>query len=698
MNIQEVNDMISMGFAGTVAGSIFEGERNYDLVIRLDKEHRGDISNLQQLFIDTPSGLKVPLQELATISYTKGPAKISRDDTKRRIVVSINVRNRDLQSVIEDVEQRINSEIKLPPGYIISYGGQFENLQRAKARLRIAVPIALVLIFLMLFFAFGSAREAFMIFTAIPLAAVGGVFLLWLRDMPFSISAGVGFIALFGIAVLNGIVLIEHFKELKKGGMTDINKIIIQGTMERLRPVILTALAAALGFLPMAVSTGAGAEVQRPLATVVIGGLVSSTLLTMMILPLLYSIFSKNNKVKPGRTTHLILVVLIGLSSFYGNSQETQSLGLEEISQLALDNNTALKASSLKVEQADALISDAFTFDKTQLYYHYDENNIAYNRLPLKVFGVEQDFLFPTRYFAGKKVNKARYAMENNSYSIQKRQLEQKVLSKYYLLQYELERESVLKRLDSFYKTFAYAAKRKFETGETNYLEKITAQAKQKQLQTIYLQSQQDVASALMGLKELVQSRDDFSVRKVPLTRLEVKEINIKENPGLSYYLNKKELFLAQKNVASQSLLPDITLNYFVGSNSGLDENFTGYQIGLKIPILFSGNAAKIKASKIAQEALENEELGYKIRLKTKRSELFTQLKKHEEALTYYKEEGEELSQEIFKTAKVSYEAGEINFFQYIQSMENALEILLDYLNNLNTYNQIVLEINYLTL
>jgi cobalt-zinc-cadmium resistance protein CzcA len=392
------------------------------------------------------------------------------------------------------------------------------------------------------------------------------------------------------------------------------------------------------------------------------------------------------------------LIALLGLSGFYGNSQETQSLSLEEISQLAMKSNAGLKTSSLNVEQADALIGDAFTFDKTQLYYHYDENNIAFNGLPLNVFGVQQDFLFPTRYFAGKKVNKARYEMENNSYNIKKRQLEQQVLSKFYLLQYELERESVLKRLDSFYKTFAYAAKRKFETGETNYLEKITAQAKQKQLQTLYKQSQQDVASALMGLKEVVQSDQDFSVRKVPLTRLEVSQINLEENPGLSYFLNKKDLFYAQRNVASQSLLPDITLNYFVGSNSGLNENFNGYQIGLKIPILFSGNAAKIKASKIAQEVVENEELEYKIRLKTKQSELYTRLKKYDEALSYYKEEGEQLSQEIFKTAKISYESGEINFFQYIQSMENALEILLDYLNNLNIYNQVVLEINYLTL
>ncbi len=697
LSIQQVNDLISLGFAGAVVGNVFEGEKSYDLVIRLDKEHRKDISNLNQLFIDTPLGFKVPLQELASINYTKGPAKISRDDTKRRIVVAINVRNRDLQSVIEDVQELIATNIQLPPGYSISYGGQFENLQRAKARLKIAVPIALTLIFLLLFFAFGSAREAFMIFSAIPLAAVGGVLLLWLRDMPFSISAGVGFIALFGIAVLNGIVLIEHFKELKQKGMTDIYKIIIQGTTERLRPVILTAMAAALGFLPMAISTGAGAEVQRPLATVVIGGLVSSTLLTMIILPILYSIFSKKITLKPSKTTNLLVIIFLSLSSFYGKSQEIQSLGLEEISMLAIESNAGLKASSLQVDQADALISDAFTFDKTELYYHYDENNRALNQ-PLKVFGIEQDFLFPTRYFAGKKVNKAKYEMESNSYSIKKRLLRKEVLAKFYLLQYELEKEMVLKRLDSFYKTFAYAAQRKFETGDTNYLEKITAKAKQKQMQTLHKQSQLDVASALMGLKEVVQSDQDFTVRKVPLIQLQVEQINWEENPGLIYFENKKDLFLAQKNVAAQSLLPDITLNYFVGSNSNLDENLNGYQIGLKIPILFSGNSAKIKASKIAQEVLENQESEFKIRLKTKQSELFTQLKKYDEGLIYYQEEGEELSQEIFKTAKISYESGEINFFQYIQSIENALEILLDYLGNLNTYNQVVLEINYLTL
>src|SRR5690606_16324245 len=229
LNIYDINQLISMGFAGTTVGNIFEGEKRFDMVIRLDKDHRKNIENLQNLYVDTPNGTKIPLSELADIRYTTGPAKISRDDTKRRIVIGINVRNRDLQSVVDDVKTIIDGNVKLPVGYNITYGGQFENLQSAKARLLVAVPVALVLIFILLYFAFGSINEALMVYSAIPLSAVGGILLLWFRDMPFSISAGVGFIALFGIAVLNGIVLIEHFKELKEQGFSNIEERIKKG-------------------------------------------------------------------------------------------------------------------------------------------------------------------------------------------------------------------------------------------------------------------------------------------------------------------------------------------------------------------------------------------------------------------------------------------------------------------------------------
>jgi cobalt-zinc-cadmium resistance protein CzcA len=291
LNVEDLNQQLTMAFGGAMAGSIFEGEKKFDLVVRLQKDFRTDIDDINQLSIGLANGNQIPLKELAKINYTTGPAKISRDNTHRRVVVSVNVRNRDLQSVIEDIRTRINEHIRLDPGYYIAYGGQFENLQNASKRLMLAVPISLLLIFIFLHFAFKSFKEATMIFTAVPLSAVGGVFFLWLRDMPFSVSAGIGFIALFGVAVLNGIVLIEHLKELRKQGMKDMRELILKGTRERLRPVLLTAGAAALGFLPMAISTSAGAEVQRPLATVVIGGLVTSTLLTMIALPLLYAIF-----------------------------------------------------------------------------------------------------------------------------------------------------------------------------------------------------------------------------------------------------------------------------------------------------------------------------------------------------------------------------------------------------------------------
>ena len=294
LNISDINDIVALSFAGTTVGNVFEGERRFDLVVRLEENLRNDIEDLRNLYVPLPNGGQIPLRELAKVEYTEGPAKISRDDTKRRVVIGVNVRGRDMENVVKDVSAIISEKINLPPGYYVTYGGQFENMQNALNRLKIAVPVALCLIFILLYFAFGSIRETLLVFTAIPLSAVGGILLLWMRGMPFSISAGVGFIALFGIAVLNGIVLVEHLKELKHRGMKNINELILKGTTDRLRPVTLTAAAAALGFLPMAISSSAGAEVQRPLATVVIGGLFTATLLTMVVLPILFKMFDKN--------------------------------------------------------------------------------------------------------------------------------------------------------------------------------------------------------------------------------------------------------------------------------------------------------------------------------------------------------------------------------------------------------------------
>ncbi len=299
LNIEDVNTAINTAFAGQSAGIVYEGEKRYDLIVRLQQEHRNSIDDVKNLYISTSTGGQIPLTNVADVEFKKSPNQIQRDDAKRRLTIGFNVRGRDVASIVDEVKKEIEKSVDFEAGYYVTYGGTFENLEKAKDRLILAVPIALLLIFLLLYITFNSVKQSVLIFTSIPMSAIGGIFALWLRGMPFSISAGVGFIALFGVAVLNGIVLIAEFNRLKKERENDdiqsdgVIEIIKKGTHTRLRPVIMTALVASVGFLPMALATSAGAEVQKPLATVVIGGLVSATILTLLILPVLYMFLEK---------------------------------------------------------------------------------------------------------------------------------------------------------------------------------------------------------------------------------------------------------------------------------------------------------------------------------------------------------------------------------------------------------------------
>lgn len=295
LNISDINQIIRSSFAGEVAGKIYDESKRFDVVVRMDENNRGDITDVSNLFIPLPNGQQVPLSQVASVEYEQGPVQVIREDGKRRITVGLNVRGRDIKSVVEEIQAKLDKSFKLPAGYYVTYGGQFENLIEASKRLSVALPIALGLILVLLYFTFKSVKQALLIFTAIPLSAIGGVFALSLRGMPFSISAGIGFIALFGIAVLNGIVLISYFNQLKTEGISDPFQRIIIGTKTRLRPVLMTGAVASLGFLPMALSTSGGAEVQKPLATVVIGGLISATLLTLIVLPILYLLLERFN-------------------------------------------------------------------------------------------------------------------------------------------------------------------------------------------------------------------------------------------------------------------------------------------------------------------------------------------------------------------------------------------------------------------
>ncbi len=700
LKINELNRIIEMGFAGAKLGTVYEGEKRFDLTLRFNKRHRTNLDLLQNLYIDSPGGQKVPLGELSTISYTSGAAKIARDDTRRRIVVGINVRNRDLQSVVDDIQSRIEDQVSLPAGYSISYGGQFENLQKARSRLLVAVPISLLLIFFLLFFAFGSVRDALLVYSAIPLAAVGGVLLLWLRDMPFSISAGIGFIALFGIAVLNGIVLIEHFKELKKEGNMNLDELVLTGTRHRLRAVLLTASAAALGFLPMAISTNVGAEVQRPLATVVIGGLITATLLTLVVLPVLYSLIAKRGS---GSTKNLaknaLPFILLGLFLPTQTSiAQSKPMGLEELRQLTLDNNAQLRAASLSRDEEKSLLGAAFDFDKTELYYSYDQNNFSINGKPLEVYGVKQDFRFPLLYFTDRQMRKTVFDTAENKVDLEKRQLGGALEASYYRLQSLYAKIEIYRSLDSLFTAFARAASRRFELGETNYLEKITAQAKQKEVATSLETLQEEEKVLLDDLIQIVQVEGPIAVVVEPPVKLEPPLGELVDHPGLKQMESQSRYFAYKSRYEKQSLLPDISFNYFQGSNSSLDQQLYGYQLGFKIPLLFPAKASRIKASELAEEASLSKVRDYRIRLESSYQQLRHELRKNLLALDYYEQEGQLLASEIQKTAVLSYKNGEINFFQYIQSLEQVSELRLSYLDHLNRYNQTVIAMKYLTL
>jgi cobalt-zinc-cadmium resistance protein CzcA len=297
LNVKDLNRIVRTAFAGESAGLVFENEKRFDLVVRLSESQRQDIDDVKNLYVPIPGGEQIPLQQVAAITYINGPSQISHEDAKRRIVIGINVRGRDVKSVVNEISKKLNKQVKLPVGYYYTYGGQFENLVKATSRLEIAVPAALLLIFVLLYMAFGSAKQALLIYSGIPFSAIGGIIALWARGLNFSISAGVGFIALFGVAVLFGIVLINFFNRLEAEGMNDVKERVIHGTKAILRPVMMASFLAAFGFLPMAISSSQGAEVQRPLATVVIGGIFSASALTLIVLPALYILFSGKKKI-----------------------------------------------------------------------------------------------------------------------------------------------------------------------------------------------------------------------------------------------------------------------------------------------------------------------------------------------------------------------------------------------------------------
>ena len=718
LSIEEVNRVLRTAFAGSQAGVVFDEEKRFGLVVRLDKDYRQSLDDVKNLSVALPNGGQISFEQIASVAIKSGPAQVSRENTKRRITIGFNVRNRDVQSVIDDVTKEIDVKVQLPTGYFVKYGGQFENLQAAKARLAIAVPVALLLIFVLLFFTFHSVKQALLIYTAVPMSLIGGILALWLRGMNFSISAGVGFIALFGIAVLNGIVLIAEFNRLEKEGFSDITERVLKGLHTRLRPVIITAAVASLGFLPMALSTSAGAEVQKPLATVVIGGLITATLLTLIVLPIFYIFFSTDGfkklsdglkklfKQKSGVTA---LVILLLASTATVNAQKTQRINLKQAIQMALDSNLSVRSSVYSVDAQKALKGAAWDIPKTNIDGQFGQFN-SYSKD--NSFTVSQSFAFPTVYANQHKLANAN--VKSSEWELKTSQLEiaTQVKQVYRQLAYLLSKQKLFLWQDSLYSGFQRAAELRTKTGETNHLEMITARSQAMEVRNQLQQVNADILIFNQKLQVLLNTNEYVLPADTVLQRTDFLPNSnslVSGNPQLGFALQQIELSRIETKLEKSKLLPDLNVGYLsqtirgdqtingVPRTFGLGNRFTALQAGIAVPLWFGSNTAKIKAAKLKEKVTQYSAENYSKSLSGNYNSLLGEYTKYNNSLNYYEKQAVPEANLIIDQATKSYKAGAIDYLDYIQSLSRALSIKQNYLDALNNYNQTIVSIEFIT-
>jgi heavy metal efflux system protein len=710
MDIEKLNRYVSTAFAGAEAGVIFEGEKRFDLVVRLSKRYLTNIDNLRNLLVDIPNGEQVPLKELANISYKPGPMQIGRDNTYRRVSVGVNVRGRDVESMVEEVQQKLDAQLDLPPGYYLEYGGSFENLKRAKARLIIVIPIALALIFILLYFALKSVIQAAMIYIAVPLAAIGGVFLLSFRDMPFSISAGVGFVVLFGVAVLNGLVLVSRFNSLKIEGMKDITERILVATKERLRPILLTAVAAIMGFTPMAISASAGAEVQRPLATVVIGGLLTATLLTLLVVPVLYFFVESRSQKKENRknviqgiSSSVVSWILIAAFTVFGLSLNTnnvkaqvQNLSMDEAIEIALKNNPGIKASSLTVEKQNELTKS--TFDLENLNFNYTSGQIN-SGINDNQWEISQSFKFPTTYASQSKLQEQNVALSETALAVNKNDLARQVKNIYLQISLAYSQLQLLDQLDSIYSDFIRAAGLRLESGESNLLERTAAEGKYQEIVLFKQRAMANVQIKEMEFQKLLNSDSLVSVAEKAIDELIIPftqdTSTVGQNPMLTWYLQKVGRAEQGYKLQKAQSLPDFSVGYFNQQIDG-SKGFNGFMVGISVPIDIWSKKAKSQAAKLDVDIASAGYDNYKLQLQTQFNNRLQDYMNYSAQVEYYKTKGLELANELMKYAGLGYMEGSIGYVEYIGNLDQAIRIQTQYLDALNKYNQMIIELDYL--
>ncbi|TKB97773.1 CusA/CzcA family heavy metal efflux RND transporter [Pedobacter cryophilus] len=704
LNIADINKIVNTAFAGQSTGLLFEGEKRFDIVVRLKSNQRADLKDVQNLLIRTPTGAQIPLYQLADVQIKDSPNQIQREDAKRRIVVGFNVRGRDVQSIVNELQEKINKEVKFPTGYYVTYGGAFENLNAAKQRLMVAVPVSLLLILILLYFAFNSIKQGLLIYSAIPLSAIGGIIFLALRGMPFSISAGIGFIALFGVAVLNGIVLIAEFNRLKSDGLTDVKRIVLMGTKVRLRPVLMTAFVASLGFLPMAVSDGSGAEVQRPLATVVIGGLLVATFLTLFVLPVLYMTFEKGF-IKKKKSIIASSIILFCLS--FGSSSFAQPpIKLDAAIEMAVKNNLHFKNEQLKAQYQQLLIKSAATIPQANLYGEAGQINSNYNDTK---FGIAQSFSFPTVYARQKNLLQEEWKSSVLSASVKESLLKKQVTEQFYDIIYIHEKKKLLQFADSLYSSFYKKAELRFTKGESNILEKTSAEIQLGQIKVQLNNLSEDLAIMLIQFQLLLNSDiplmpDTGGTYEMAIVH-QTDSAALKQHSLVKVVEQQKLVAYSFVKLERSKLLPDLSLGYSNTSiqGTGADNNiytastrFSAVQFGIGIPIFMQAQKAKINSAKFNLEIAEN---NYNVVLQSIQSEYQIALNQHHKYLktvTYFKEIGLKNADLINKTANLQLANGEINYLDWVQLINQSTNVKSDYVDAVKSLNQSIIQLNYL--
>ncbi len=709
LNIEDVNRTLKTAFAGETAGVLYEGERRFDIVVRLEGGERKDLSNVQNLLIATPKGEQIPLSMVAKVAIKEGLNQIQREDAKRRITVGFNVRGVDIQTVVEKLKRQTDKNLKLPTGYRLTFGGQFENLNAAKLRLSIAVPVALLLIFLMLYFAFGSVKQGILVFSAIPLATIGGVFALWLRGMPFSISAGIGFIALFGVAVLNGIVLISECNRLKNEGHAYLKGIVLTATKTRLRPVLMTAAVASLGFLPMALSNGSGAEVQRPLATVVIGGLLTATLLTLFVLPILYLIFEKKRPLSIKSKLGVFIAFLFLFSNnLSAQNAVNQEITLEQAFDLAFKNNPNIRTEKIKATQFERLEGTAFDLPKTDVGAEFGQIN---SRAFDSRLTISQSFSQPKVYQQRRDLLKAETKLQWLNVIVLGTQLKYDIAFIYYELLFLKNQKRLYQKQDSVLATNLRNADIRLKTGESGILEKTSAETQRLKLQHDLQQLDLEINFYQIQLQNRVYT-EGVSFSDNPNVKADFKLTNdtslLNNHPELLYFKQQLEVAQQQILVEKNTLKPSFSIGYGLQAIQGTQTfsgrdytynalpQFSTIQFGMQLPLFKKATESRIEAAKIgnliAQNQLESKALMRQNQLR-EWTELF---KKTGRNVDYYEKTALPQAKRLIELATISRRNGDIGYAEWSLATMQSWAIEQEYLEAIRAYNRVVLDIQTL--